>query len=88
MLKTHREANLTPKLQGFVYQVEAFEARRHLDHALQVVARHLGLAVDYHRLGSMRLQVDPVAFSAEGELDAAMDEALEVGARAGTYFIE
>ncbi len=30
MLKTYREANLTPKHQGFVYQVEAFEAVRDL----------------------------------------------------------
>ena len=30
MLKTYREANLTPKHQGFVYQVEAFEAVKDL----------------------------------------------------------
>ena len=52
------------------------------------VERHLGLAVDHHRLAGRGLHVDAVPAAAEGELDAVMDQALAVGARAGADFVE
>src|SRR5258708_4518948 len=52
------------------------------------VERHLGLAVDHHGLAGCGLHVDAMAAAAESELDAVMDQALAVGARAGADFIE
>lgn len=42
MLKTYREANLTPKHQGFVYQVEAFEAVKDLPYSAVFHEQGLG----------------------------------------------
>jgi SNF2 family DNA or RNA helicase len=42
MLRTHREANLTPKHQGFVYQVEAFEAVKDLPYSAVFHEQGLG----------------------------------------------
>ncbi len=42
MLKVHREANLTAKHQGFVYQVEAFEAVKDLPYAAVFHEQGLG----------------------------------------------
>jgi hypothetical protein len=49
---------------------------------------HFGLAVDDHRLAGGGRHVDAMARAAEGELDAMMDQALAVRARAGAHFIE
>jgi SNF2 family DNA or RNA helicase len=42
MLKVHREANLTPKHQGFVYQVEAFHAVKDLEYSAVFHEQGLG----------------------------------------------
>ena len=42
MLKTYREANLTAKHQGFVYQVEAFEAVKDLPYSAVFHEQGLG----------------------------------------------
>jgi SNF2 family DNA or RNA helicase len=42
MLKTYREANLTPKHQGFVYQIEAFEAVKDLPYSAVFHEQGLG----------------------------------------------
>jgi SNF2 family DNA or RNA helicase len=42
MLRTYREANLTPKHQGFVYQVEAFEAVKDLPYSAVFHEQGLG----------------------------------------------
>jgi hypothetical protein len=42
MLKTSREANLNPKHQGFVYQVEAFEAVKDLPYSAVFHEQGLG----------------------------------------------
>ena len=42
MLKTYREQNLTPKHQGFVYQVEAFEAVKDLPYSAVFHEQGLG----------------------------------------------
>src|ERR1700733_13107047 len=53
MLRTYREANLTPKHQGFVYQVEAFEA-----------VKDLPFSPVFHEqgLGKTRIGVDLVLY--------------------------
>src|SRR5213594_1496574 len=53
MLRTEREANLTPKQQGFVYQVEAFEAVKNL--AYSAVFHEQGL-------GKTKIGVDLVLY--------------------------
>ncbi len=52
------------------------------------VERHLGLAVDRHRLAGRRMQVDAMTRPAEGELDAVMHQPFAMGARAGANLIE
>ena len=52
------------------------------------VERHLGLAIDRHALAGRAVQIDTVAFAAEGKLDALMHEALAMQPFAGADLIE
>ena len=57
MLKTYREADLTPKHQGFVYQVEAFEAVKDLPYSAVFHEQGLGktkIGVDWFFTGCVR----------------------------------
>ena len=52
------------------------------------VERHLGLAVDHHRLAGRGMHVDAVARAAEREFDAMVDQPLAMGAGAGADLVE
>ncbi len=52
------------------------------------VERDFGLAVDHHRLAGGGRHIDAVARAAEGQLDAMMDQAFAVCARAGAHLVE
>ena len=68
---------------GFVNGGEAgFFARIHQ------VERHLGLAVDHHRLAGRGPHVDAMTAAAKGELYAVMHQALAVRAAASPDFVE